>query len=63
MARESSRAEQLDAILTAEAPALAAAIESAPPWRKTWPKAAARAFRRQLHIAEPIQDTPPNFTD
>jgi TIR domain len=63
MQRDSARAEELDAILAAEAPAIAAAIEAAPPWRKAWPKNAARAFRKQLHIAAPSQYRVPGFAD
>jgi hypothetical protein len=63
MARNSPRAEELDAVLTAEAPAVAAAIEAAPPWRQEWPLAAAAAFREQLRTVAPSQNRPPRFTD
>jgi hypothetical protein len=63
MARDSPRAEQLDAILAEQAPAVAAAIEAAPPWRKRWPVTAARAFRLQLRTVPPSQRLPPRYTD
>jgi hypothetical protein len=63
MAKRSPRAEELDAVLTAQAPAMAEAIEAAPPWRQEWPSAAAAAFRERLRTAAPSQNRPPRFTD
>jgi hypothetical protein len=63
MARDSPRAEELDAILASQAPAVAAAIEAAPPWRQEWPLEAAEAFRDQLRTVAPSQTRPPRFTD
>lgn len=64
MARESKRAEELDFILTQEAPAIANAILSAPPWRAKWPMKAAIDFYKTLfREEEPTQKRPPRFTD
>jgi hypothetical protein len=63
MPRDSPRAEELDAILAREAPALAHAIQGAPPWRDEWPTTAAAQFRRTLRRASPSQRRPPGFTD
>jgi len=63
MARDSQRAEDLDATLAAEAPAMAAAIEAAPAWQSAWPLAAATMFRAQLRISPPKQERPPGFAD
>jgi hypothetical protein len=63
MARDSARAEQLDAILSAEAPALASAIEAAPQWQSEWSVSAAERFRETLSAAAPSQDRPPGFSD
>ncbi len=63
MARDSPRAEELDADLTAQAPAIAACIINAPTWRKAWPKQAAADFFRRFHQqAEAVQTTVPRFT-
>jgi TIR domain len=61
MARNSRRAEKLDATLAAQAPSMAAAINGAPPWRDKWPEEAAKAFREQLHTSPPSQDRLPRF--
>jgi hypothetical protein len=63
MARNSPRAEELDAALAAQAPAIAACINHAPAWRRAWPKeAAAGFFRRFYQQAEALQTTVPRFT-
>src|ERR1035437_1784667 len=63
MARNSPRAEELDAALTAQAPAIAACIDHAPTWRKAWPKQAAADFFKQFYQqAEAVQKTVPRFT-
>jgi hypothetical protein len=62
MARDSARAEELDAVMAEQAPAIARCIEHAPPWRKQWPTQAARRFFKQLHQEEGIQTTVPRFT-
>lgn len=62
MARTSQRAEDLDAALATQAPAIAASIANAPPWRKDWPvKAAAAFYKRFYHHAE-TQTRVPRFT-
>jgi hypothetical protein len=63
MARDSPRAEELDAILAEQAPAVAATIEAAPPWRRQWPVTAAQAFRQQLRTVAPSQARLPRYTD
>ncbi len=63
MARDSARAEQLDAILSTEARALAGAIDAAPPWRSEWSVTAARHLRETLSAVAPSQDRPPGFAD
>jgi hypothetical protein len=62
MARNSARAEELDAMLTAEAPAIAACIENAPPWRKQWPAQATAKFFKRFHQKQAVQTTVPRFT-
>jgi hypothetical protein len=63
MARNSQRAEDLDVVLAAQAPAIASSIRSAPPWRKKWPVKAAAAFNRRFRRhAESVQTTVPRFT-
>ena len=58
MARNSPRAEELDAALALHAPAIAACISNAPSWRKAWPKEASAGFFRQFHRrAETLQRT------
>jgi hypothetical protein len=62
MARNSPRAEELDAALAAEAPAIAACIDHAPAWRKSWPiNAAGQLFRRFHEQVEAMQTTVPRF--
>jgi hypothetical protein len=61
MAHNSSRAEDLDEILTTQAPAIARAINAAPQWRSKWPVDAAKAFRDTLNTAAPSQNRPPRF--
>lgn len=63
MARNSRRAEELDAVLSEQAEAVATAIEVAPPWRPQWPVSAAGVFRRQLRTAPPSQYRVPRYTD
>jgi TIR domain len=59
MARNSPRAEQLDDALTAQAPAIAHCIESAPPWQSDWAIEAAEAlFQQFYHQASPQADVP-----
>jgi hypothetical protein len=63
MARNSPRAEDLDAALTVQAPAIAACIDHAPTWRKAWPEQAAAGFFSQFYQqAEAVQRTVPRFT-
>jgi hypothetical protein len=63
MARNSPRAEELDTALTAQAPAIAACINSAPAWRKAWPAQAVSALFKQFHQqAAAAQKTVPRFT-
>ena len=62
MGKYSPRAEELDDILAAQAPAIAQAIRSAPPWRATWPQTAAQKMYKllfQKHKAS--QKTLPRF--
>jgi len=63
MAHDSPRAEELDDIITREAPAMVDAINAAPEWRRGWPYEAAEAFRRKLHTVAPSQVRPPGFAD
>jgi hypothetical protein len=63
MARNSQRAEELDAALAAQAPAIAASIENAPSWRKKWPAKASAAFYKRFHRHAAAQQTSvPRFT-
>jgi hypothetical protein len=63
MARNSPRAEELDAALAAQAPAITACIHQAPAWRKEWPKQATTDFfKRFYQQAEAVQKTVPRFT-
>ena len=63
MADNSRRAEELDNILENQAPALAKAIESAPRWRKAWPKKASQEFYREWSQGKaPSQRRLPRFT-
>jgi TIR domain len=62
MARNSPRAEELDAALSAQAPAIAASIVNAPRWRKSWPSAAAATFYKRFHQKlQSVQNTVPRF--
>lgn len=63
MAKNSQRAEDLDAALAAQAPAIAHSIHSAPPWRKSWPaKSAAAFYKRFYRHAKSVQTSVPRFT-
>jgi hypothetical protein len=63
MARNSPRAEELDAILAAQAPSISACINAAPPWRRAWSKQAAKDFFTQFYQnVEAVQRTVPRFT-
>jgi hypothetical protein len=63
MARTSLRAEQLDAALAQQAPAIAACVKSAPAWRKNWTAKAGAAFYKRFHQhAEAVQKSVPRFT-
>ena len=63
MARNSPRAEELDAALTAQAPAIATCIDNAPSWRAAWPKQAAEKFFKLFYQkVEARQSTVPRFT-
>ena len=63
MARNSPRAEELDATLAVHAPAIAACITDAPEWQGTWATRAASDFFARFHQrAELVQSTVPRFT-
>jgi TIR domain-containing protein len=62
MAPNSPRAEELDAALAAQAPAIAHSIQSAPAWRKVWPAKAAAAFYKHFHKHADEQTNVPRFT-
>lgn len=63
MARNSQRAEELDAALAAQAPAIASSIQAAPAWRKKWPAEGAAAFHeRYFRHAKSEQTSVPRFT-
>jgi hypothetical protein len=63
MARNSPRAEELDALLGAQAPAIAACINNAPAWRKSWPRSATKKIYDRLYQQlEPVQEVIPRFT-
>ena len=62
MARNSPRAEELDGILAAEAPAIAHCIDGAPPWNGAWAGLAADALFAQLHQPAQAQAVMPRFT-
>jgi TIR domain len=63
MARNSALAEALDTALTAQAPAIAACIKYAPPWRKVWSQEATKAlFEKYYQQTAPVQKTVPRFT-
>lgn len=63
MAKNSQRAEELDAALAAQAPAIATSIQSAPSWRKEWPTNSAAAFYKRFYRhAKSLQTSVPRFT-
>lgn len=63
MAKDSRRAEELDEILSNEAPAIAKAISNAPAWRSAWPLSSAKKLYRLLfQEGEVAQKTLPRFT-
>jgi hypothetical protein len=63
MARNSPRAEELDASLVAHAPSIAACIRNAPAWRASWSHSAAASIYHQFHRkVESEQKTVPRFT-
>lgn len=62
MAQNSPRAEALDAALAAQAPAIAASIENAPPWRKAWGARAATGFQKTFRRQAKTQQKVPRFT-
>jgi len=62
MARNSPRAEELDAVLSLHAPAIASAIEHAPEWKASWPTDAGVEFFDQFYQDnEPTQNVVPRF--
>jgi TIR domain len=62
MAKYSERAAELDDIIAAQAPDIAQAINSAPPWRAQWPKTAAQNMYKLLfRDDEAPQKTLPRF--
>ena len=62
MAKDSVRAEELDSILTTQAPAIAKAIEEAPAWREDWIQLTADDLYQQLFKGEISQTTLPRFS-
>jgi hypothetical protein len=63
MARNSPRAEELEAALAAQAAGIAACIDNAPDWRDSWPRAAADSLFQRFHQrTEAAQITIPRFT-
>lgn len=63
MAKDSRRAEELDEILSNEAPAIAEAIRNAPAWRSTWSlNSAKKLYRLLFKKDEAAQKTLPRFT-
>lgn len=62
MARNSPRAEELDTLLTSSASAIAECVNSAPPWRKSWPGQAAAKLCKKLRQQPRQQLTLPKFT-
>jgi hypothetical protein len=63
MARNSPRAEELDASLVAQAPSITACIRHAPAWRASWPRLAAASFYEKFHQkVGSEQRTVPRFT-
>jgi hypothetical protein len=64
MARTSPLAEQLDAALAAQGPAIATCIRNAPRWREAWPSNAVAEFFARFHEqVGPVQTTVPRFTN
>jgi hypothetical protein len=62
MAKDSLRAEELDAILTTQAPAIAKAIDKAPVWRKEWIQLTANDLYKQLFKGKISQKSLPRFS-
>ena len=62
MAKDSVRAEELDAILTTEAPAIAKAIQNAPAWRTAWTRCSAKKMCDLLYKRQAPQKTLPRFS-
>jgi hypothetical protein len=63
MARNSPRAEELDASLVAQAPSIAACVQHAPAWCESWSRIAAARLYEKLHQRiESEQRTVPRFT-
>ncbi len=62
MARNSPRAEALDAELAQQAPAIARCIDLAPAWSPAWSQAAAQEFFGRLNRQAAEQTTLPRFT-
>ncbi len=62
MARNSPRAEELDAELARQAPAIAECIDRAPPWDPGWTNRASQAFFDQLSRPPAEQTAIPRFT-
>jgi len=62
MAKDSPRAEALAATLATEAPAIAARIRQAPPWRKEWVATAATGFQKAFRRQAKAQQKVPRFT-
>lgn len=63
MARDSPRAEELDAVLTENAPGIATAIREAPAFEASWPDKGARSFFNLFHQkSSPSQEAIPKFT-
>jgi TIR domain len=61
MAQNSLRAEELDATLVQQAPAIVHAINAAPEWRDAWSLKAAKKFRTLLQTAPPSQSQLPSL--
>jgi hypothetical protein len=62
MAKDSVLAEELDSILTTQAPAIAKAIVEAPPWRKEWVQLSGTQLYKKLFKGKTSQDTLPRFS-
>lgn len=62
MRRDSTKAELLADALTEAAPAIARAIEQAPPWQAAWPARTAEQFMLQFYKGKPPrQENVPGF--